>query len=233
MRINGFTGVSLINYRDRICSVVYTSPCNFKCPFCHNGALIDENPFTMAEYEVLNDINSRKNFIDGVTITGGEPTLQPDIARFLGLIHEMGLNTKMDTNGYAPEVLRELISRKLVDHVSMDIKTSPEKYPLACGVDVDFSIIEESVEILKNSRIDYDFRTTVVPGLVDKEDLREIGKAIKGAKLYVLQQYNNRETFNRKFAQVAPYADEILDVFAAMMQKYVKEVRVHNTLTAV
>lgn len=228
MRINGFTGVSLINYREKICSVVYTSPCNFKCPFCHNPALVSSNPATIDEKAVLDDISSRRNFIDAVAITGGEPAVQDDLLDFMMRIKEMNLLVKLDTNGYSPKVLKAALKMNALDHVSMDIKAAPEKYHQACGMPVDMEKIGQSIKLILDSGVDYDFRTTAVPGLTEKEDFHSIGRMIKGAKVHYVQQFSNENTLDKRYSKIRPFSEAALDEFAGIMKKHVKEVRIHN-----
>lgn len=230
MRINGFTGLSLIDYPGKISSIIFTSPCNFRCPFCQNSNLIEKNDDVIQDFFVLNEISKRKNFIDGVVVTGGEPTLQEDLENFLFKIKDMGLKVKLDTNGYLPDIIENLLNSKLIDHISMDIKTSPEKYNLACGINIDIKKILKSIEIIKNSNIDYDFRTTCVPDIVKENDIEIISKLIKDSPLYILQQFNNEKTLNEKFQKIFPYEESVLEKFSEIAGKYVKNVKISNTL---
>ncbi len=228
MRINGFIGVSLIEYPDKISSVIYTSPCNFKCPFCHNPGLVKANPDIIDENEILHDLKERASFITGVCITGGEPLLQDDLINFLLEIKSYGLLVKMDTNGYLPEKLNILVKEKLIDYVAMDIKTSLKNYNKATGINIDVSKIADSIKIVMNSEIDYEFRTTVVPGIVNENDFEEIGKLIKDAKLFSIQQFENTLTLDENFRNIKPYSEDILRKFSKIMKKYVKNVKIKN-----
>lgn len=228
MRINGFTGLSLIDYPDKISSIIFTSPCNFRCPFCQNSNLIEKNDDVIQDFFVLNEISKRKNFIDGVVVTGGEPTLQEDLENFLFKIKEMGLKVKLDTNGYLPDIIENLIQKKLVDYVSMDIKTSFEKYSSACGVYVDIKKIQQTIKIIMNSDLDYDFRTTCVPGLVNKEDILKIGEFVKDAKLYIFQQFNNENAYSDEYKKIVPYSEKEIEEFTEIIKKFVKKVRINN-----
>jgi len=229
MRINGFLGVSLIDYPEKISSVIYTSPCNFRCPFCHNPDLIPANKGTMDEADVLDDIYDRREFIDGITLTGGEPLLQEQLVPFLEKIKNMGLLVKIDTNGYMPEKLGEMIKNRLVDYVAMDIKSSFEKYSKATGIEIAVNRIFKSIEVIMDSRIGYEFRTTAVPGLVEAEDFHKIGENIEGAFLYVIQQFENKNTFDKKYLDITPYPNRQLEEFSEIMQKYVRKVKIANT----
>lgn len=229
MRINGFIGVSLIEYPNKISSVIYTSPCNFKCPFCHNPGLVFVNDTTIDENDILYDIKKRASFIDGVSITGGEPLLQDNLFYFLGEIKTAGLLIKIDSNGYLPKKLQMLIEEGLVDYIAMDIKTSLKKYSFATGIDIDITRIKNSIEIIMQSKIDYEFRTTAVPGIVDENDFEEIGGLIKGAKSFSIQQFDNSVTLDSNFKNVNPYSEDVLQRFSDIMKKYVKKVHIKNS----
>ncbi|HPD19596.1 MAG TPA: anaerobic ribonucleoside-triphosphate reductase activating protein [Candidatus Goldiibacteriota bacterium] len=229
MRINGFIGVSLIEFPNKISSVIYTSPCNFRCPFCHNPALISINATIIDENDVLDDLKERVSFIDGVSITGGEPLLQNDLPDFLRKIKNSGLLVKIDTNGYLTEKIRMLIDGGLVDYVAMDVKTSIKKYEAAAGFKIDVSKIINSIKLIMNSGVDYEFRTTVVPGIVNGDDFEEIGELIKGAKLFSIQQFENSFTLDGNFRTVQPYTEKILHEFSDTMKKYVEKVKIKNT----
>ncbi len=228
MRINGFAGISLIDFPGRVSSIIYTSPCNFKCPFCHNASLIEKNDNVIQDFFILSEIKKRKNFIDAVVITGGEPTLQDDLEDFLFKIKDIGLKIKLDTNGYLPEKVRKLVNKNLVDYIAMDIKSSKEKYSKACGVNINLKKILETIKIIMTSGIDYNFRTTCVPELVKKEDIGKIGEMIKGAKLYILQQYDNENVYSEEYKKIFPYSEKEIEEFAEIAKKYVEEVRINN-----
>jgi pyruvate formate lyase activating enzyme len=217
MEICGFQRVSLIDYPGKVASIVFVSGCNMRCPFCHNSDLALKNYSKLHIYQqdaILRKISESQKFIDGVEITGGEPTLQADLADFISKCKEIGLLVKLDTNGSNPKKLRELIGRKLIDYVAMDIKTELEqgKYSKAMGVSsaAIFKNIEESIDLLLNSGIDYEFRTTVVPGLVTKEDILGIANHINGARAYYLQQYVPNNTLDPKYEDLMPYSDSVL-----------------------
>ena len=231
VQINGFEGVSLVDYPGKVCSIIYTSPCNFKCGFCHNPLLIHLNNDVMDNFVILADLVGRIGFIEGVTITGGEPTLQPDLINFVTAIKKLKLLVKLDTNGYQPQVLKQLLDKKLIDYIAMDIKAAPNKYEDACGTKVDIMIIKESIEIIINSGVDYEFRTTVVPGFVDIEDAHEIGEMIKGAKRFTVQQYSNAITYDKSLNTTVPYPESHIVKFAEKMKAYASEIKILNTLS--
>lgn len=232
MRINGFEGVSLIDYPGKICSIVYTSPCNFKCPFCHNPSLVTANFDVLNEEDILADIYDRREFIDAVTVTGGEPTLQPDLPEFFSKINVMGLLKKLDTNGYDLETLKKLVEGSLLDYIAMDIKTSPDMYSKAAGLKVDPRKIKKSLNYIMNCGIDYCFRTTAVPGLVTEDDFKAIAHIIEGAPLYVIQQYDNEMPLEPSYKKIKPYTEKQLEGFADIMRKHVKKVKIANVKVA-
>ncbi|MCL5427611.1 MAG: anaerobic ribonucleoside-triphosphate reductase activating protein [Candidatus Marsarchaeota archaeon] len=217
MEICGFQRVSLIDYPGKVASIVFVAGCNMRCPFCHNSDLALKNYSKLHVYKqetILRKLHDASRFLDGVEITGGEPTLQADLADFMSECKAMGLLVKLDTNGSNPGKLRELLERKIVDYVAMDVKTAPDagKYTKAAGVGsaAMFKNINESIDLLLNSGIDYEFRTTVVPGLVSAEDLKSIAHRIKGAKAYYLQQYVAHNTLDPSYEKVLPYSDKVL-----------------------
>lgn len=196
MQIHGLNKTTLLDYPEHVAATVFTGGCNFRCPFCHNAGLVLEPDAqeSIPEEEVLSFLQKRRGILQGVCITGGEPTLQPDLADFIGKVKELGYPVKLDTNGYRPEVLRELLDKKLLDYVAMDIKASKENYARASGLcRIDLDRIEESVEILKNSGISYEFRTTVVAGIHSMEEFDAIGRWLAGSRAYYLQAYREDE----------------------------------------
>lgn len=215
MLIAGLNKTTLLDYPGYVAATVFVGGCNFRCPFCHNGGLVftplSQRVFSVEE--VLSFLNKRKNLLKGVCISGGEPTLHADLPEFIEKIKDMGYRVKLDTNGYNPNVLKHLLDRKLLDYVAMDIKNCPEKYELTAGIiDVgnsrtgdiskdsdevsqifDMNKICQSVALLKESDIRYEFRTTVVKEFHTKEDLLKIADWIRGCPRYYLQQYQENE----------------------------------------
>lgn len=202
MLICGLNKTTLLDYPGHVAATIFLGGCNFRCPFCHNRDLvfisesIEKNlVIRYEEDEVLAFLKKRKGILTGVCVTGGEPTLQKELPSFLHKLKELGYLVKLDTNGYRPEVLKELLSRELVDYIAMDIKNSPLKYGVSTGVaGIDISKIKESVDyLLSGMAPDYEFRTTVVKELHDKNDMYVIADWIKGAKAYYLQSYTDSE----------------------------------------
>lgn len=193
--IKGIRALSLIDYPGKLAAVVFFGGCNFKCPFCHNYelAVYPERQEDLDYELVLGELERRKKIIDGVVLTGGEPTLYPDLIDFAKQIKAMGLLVKLDTNGYRPDVLKQILDLKIADFVSMDIKSAlnEEKYKKAAGIPkIEIGKIMESIALLMNSETDYEFRTSVISQFVSREDIFEIAGHIKGAKAYCLQSAN-------------------------------------------
>lgn len=196
MQIHGLNKTTLLDYPGHVAATVFTGGCNFRCPFCHNAGLVLEpgRQECIAEEEALAHLKKRKGILTGVCITGGEPTLQKDLADFLGRIKALGYLVKLDTNGYNPKVLQELLRENLLDYVAMDIKASRENYARAAGVPgLDLTRIQESIDLLQKSGLPYEFRTTVVKGIHSVEEFREIGRWLSGSRAYYLQSFRENE----------------------------------------
>ena len=193
MLIKGLQKLTLLDYPGKMACTVFTAGCNFRCPFCHNASLvtnIDEE--RISEEEFFNFLQKRQGIIDGVCVTGGEPTLQPDLKEFLKKIKSLGYSVKLDTNGYRPDALKDVVNSGLVDYVAMDIKNSQSKYALTCGLEsMDMTKINDSVEFLMSCVVDYEFRTTIVKELHNEDDIQDIVSWIKGAKKYFLQGFTD------------------------------------------
>jgi pyruvate formate lyase activating enzyme len=189
------------------------SNCNFRCPFCHNKELVfGKNNAQLTEEKALEMLASRRGFIDGVVVTGGEPTIYPGLDELIFKIKKLGFRVKLDTNGYKPRMLRSLFTAKSVDFVAMDIKTSWEKYNRATGIEVNIKCLVESIDLIKYSGIEYEFRTTCVPSLVDGEDVEEISKLAGRSGLFTLQQFQPENTLDPDYSSVIPYSrDKLLD----------------------
>jgi pyruvate formate lyase activating enzyme len=206
MEIHGFNKTTLLDYPEHIAATVFTGGCNFRCPFCHNGELVLDpvGQPSVAEEEVLSYLKKRQGILQGVCVTGGEPTLQRDLRKFLQKIKELEYPIKLDTNGYMPGVLWELLQEHLIDYVAMDIKASKDNYARAAGLPyIDISRIEESIGILKSSGIPYEFRTTVVKGIHTVGEFEEIGRWIEGCPAYYLQNYQENDNCLYRMIQTA------------------------------
>ena len=230
MLIKGFQKVSLIEYPGKIVAIVFVGNCNFRCPFCYNVDLVlnyKKLP-TISEDYVVNFMMKRKGLLDGVSITGGEPTIYPDLPQFARRIKEMGFLVMIETNGSNPNLLKELIERELVDYVAMDIKAPLEKYDEAAGVKVNKNNIQKSIDVIRKSGVEYEFRTTVVPKLLNKKDILTIGEWLKTSKRYFLQQFRPERTIDKKFEKVKPYPPQRLKEFAELVKPYFEFVGVRG-----
>jgi pyruvate formate lyase activating enzyme len=221
MKFSGIQKTSLIDFPDRIATVLFTPGCNLRCPFCHNWRIVlDPKPPFLNEETVIRILEKRKKYVDAVVVTGGEPTIHKEIPKFLKKLKEKDFAVKLDTNGFFPHVLEECLP--YMDYVALDVKTSLEKYGRLGAKDTaDFLC---AVEILKNGRVDYEFRATVVPGFVDEEDIQKMGEIVKGGKRFAFQQFISGDTLDEAFNNVKSYIVEFIAPFADVMRQYVDEV---------
>lgn len=226
MLIGGVQKMTMLDYPGKVACTIFTYGCNFRCPFCHNATLVIDEASLFDKDEIFAYINKRKGILDGVVVTGGEPLLQPDIMDFLSELKQTGLLVKLDTNGSYPEKLQEIIEKGLVDYVAMDIKNCKEKYDLTTGVKIDISKIEKSVEFLMQDRVDYEFRTTVVKELHQKEDFEKIGKWLKGAKRLFLQPFKDNE--NLIGENLSSHTKEALEEFKEVLQETISQVEIRG-----
>lgn len=222
MIILGLQKTTLLDYPGLIASTIFTGGCNFRCPYCHNGDLVlHPNSFpSFLEEDVFRHLLEKKKILDGVCITGGEPTLQADLPQFINKIKDMGFKVKLDTNGTNPDMIRSLLDDKLIDYIAMDIKHSPSKYnTIACMPHFDIDIISKSVKIIMNSNIDYEFRTTLMQECHSIDDMLSIGEWLKGADAYYLQAYRESDTVINPIYSSPNLAT--MKIYAAALQKYI------------
>lgn len=233
MKIGGLQKFTLIDYPAKIAATIFTVGCDFRCPFCHNPELVLPEEIKknsqISEKELFAFLEERRGFLEGICIGGGEPCINEDLPQFCEKIKKMGYLVKLDTNGSRPEMLEILIDKSLVDYVAMDIKAPKEKYQKAAGKKIDIRNIEESIKILKEAKIDSEFRTTVVPNLLKKEDFLEIGQWLKRGKKYFLQQFRpgeiygeRKRTIDSSFSKIKPYSEETLNKFCSILKPYFK-----------
>ena len=193
MQICGLQKLAMVDFPGKLAATVFTGGCNLRCPFCHNALLVNrlnENPESYTVEDILAFLKSRRNFLDGVVLSGGEPLLQKDASAFLKEVRGMGFAVKLDTNGCYPEPLAEILQQGLVDYVAMDIKNSPRKYAETVGIPgFDIAPVEKSLRLLRESGVDYELRTTVVREYHTAEDIAEIGRWCQGAPRYYLQNF--------------------------------------------
>ena len=232
MLICGLQKTTLLDFPGHVACTIFTGGCNFRCPFCQNGELVLDPASwpKIAEEEVMGFLRKRKGILEGVCITGGEPTLQPDLKEFICNVRELGYLIKLDTNGYRPDVLRELLEEGLLDYVAMDVKACREGYASAAGLTgIEIEKIEESVNLLKKQvAVPYEFRTTVVKGIHVPEEFEEIGKWLSGAKALYLQNYQESGNILCPERDMSAFSEEELHHMAALAQKYVEKVEVRG-----
>jgi len=231
MLLGGLQKLSLIDYPGRVAATVFTVGCNFSCPFCHNPELVkvgsDRLQMYLPEEDFFEFLEQRQGLIEGICISGGEPTIHQDLPAFLEKIKSAGFLVKLDTNGTWPSVLKDLVSKKLVDYVAMDIKAPLERYHEIINAEVDLEKIHESVQLVR-ALPDYEFRTTVIPDFHKKEDFLSIARWLDGAKRYYIQQFKPENALDPAFAKMRPYEDQILAEFCQVIKPYFEicEVRV-------
>jgi len=262
MKIHGLNKLTLLDYPGHMACLVFTGACNYRCPFCHNASLV-LNPNSqpaISEDEIFAFLQSRKGILEGVCISGGEPTLQADLAEFIRKIRTMEFHVKLDTNGSRPGILKALLNEGLLDYVSMDIKNSPKKYLTTIGIPAETQdasaisneptssasgsdackeipvfhnlitdSVRQSAELLMQSSIPYEFRTTVVKELHNEEDLLTIGKWLNGARAYYLQSFRDSETLvGASLGQFHAYEPEQMRAFRDMLKPFFETVEIRG-----
>jgi pyruvate formate lyase activating enzyme len=229
MKIGGFQKTSLLDYPDRISAIVWVSGCTFRCPFCYNRKLALGSAELFPAEEILSFLSKRRGLVEGVVISGGEPLLQDDLEDFIGKIKKLGFLVKVDTNGAYPERLHELLDQQLVDYVAMDVKAPKGKYRELAGVDVEMGKIDASIDLIKAKAPAYEFKTTFVPGLLNKEDIVEIGKWLNGADLFFLQQFKPLPPLLSSVLEHAvPYPKEYFEETLVAVQSFFKRCAVRG-----
>jgi pyruvate formate lyase activating enzyme len=226
MQIGGIQKSSLIDYPGKVSSVIFCAGCNFDCPYCHNPGLVEEKskcPINLDSGELYGFLDQRRKFLDGVVVSGGEPTLQPDLVDLCRKLKEFGFPVKLDTNGSRPRVLQGLIDEHLVDYVAMDLKTDPVLYRSFIKPDCRPDPIFDSIELIMTSGIDYEFRTTCVKPIVTPRTIENILQLIPGARLYALQRFRNGDVLHPEFFQKdnCEYSDGELMALKALAEQTV------------
>jgi pyruvate formate lyase activating enzyme len=246
MLIGGLEKLTLIDYPGKVAAIVFTSGCNFRCQFCYNPMLVwpsketesvqskntaghprnkeqDNNPSLYSEDDLFLFLKNRAGKLDGVVITGGEPTLHPDLPEFIKKIKDLGYAVKLDTNGTNPAMITKLLKVKLIDYIAMDLKAPENKYQAVTGIKVNFQKIKESVKIIRASGLPYEFRTTILPVLLSDKDVASMGSLLKGADKWYLQKFKaDTELVNPNFKIEEPYSSQEMDELVAIGKKYVK-----------
>ena len=233
MLIGGFQKLTLIDYPGKVATTVFTVGCNFRCPFCHNPELLDfpkgEIPTYRKNEKVFFDfLAKRKGLLDGVCVTGGEPTVQPDLLDFLGKLKAMGFLVKLDTNGSRPEIVKEVVKRRLADFYAMDIKNRSECYQETSGSDVTDERIRESIALIRGSGVPYEFRTTVVPGLHEESDFNGVVELIDGAMSYYLQEFRDFHILSPELRERSKGKTIDLDAIAKKLEPHFGKVGVRR-----
>jgi len=220
----GLQHLSLSDFDNHIACVLFTKGCNFNCPFCHNYNLLETNiyPFN----DILSFLKERVNKIEAVTITGGEPTLHNELPLYIKQIKDLGYLVKLDSNGTNPTMLKELIDNKLIDYIAMDIKTSLDKYDDICKTSVDINKIKESINLIKNSNIDYEFRTTLINNYHNIDTIKDIGLLLKGSKRYRLQKYVLRESCPDQSLEEVNI--NVAKEYVKILHEYIEDVSLRN-----
>ncbi|NIR86124.1 anaerobic ribonucleoside-triphosphate reductase activating protein [Candidatus Bathyarchaeota archaeon] len=226
VEIKGFINLSLVDWDGKISSVVFLAGCNLRCPFCYNVNLVlhpEELP-TIPFEQIEDRLQKSRGWVEGVVITGGEPTIRSNLPNLCQKIKKQGFLVKVDTNGTNPVMIKKLIHRKLVDYVAMDIKAplTMEKHSRACGVNTENLLekIEKTIDLLLEDAVEYEFRTTVVPGLHDKQDIEDICQRIRGCRKYVIQNYKGDvQTIDPKFKNSKPFSEKEMKAFLTTAKK--------------
>lgn len=231
MKIIGFIETSLLDWDGHIVASIYLPGCNFRCPYCHNkNAVLDPDSFDEIPMEYIESyISENKDFLDGIVVSGGEPTIHDDLPDLLRKIKESGLKVKLDTNGTNPDLLESLISENLIDYIAMDVKAPlNKKYSDTVGVDVNLDNIRRSIDLIQSSGIDYEFRTTIVPIFLSEGDVHSLISELSGSKKYALQQFRPDYTLDPALSELKPYSSEIIIALADAAQKVIKTVTIRG-----
>ena len=226
MKISGIQKLTLLDFPGKVACTIFTPGCNLRCPFCHNATLVFSCTDEIGEESVLAFLKKRVGILDGMCVTGGEPLLQKDIAAFLRKVKDLGYQIKLDTNGTFPDRLQPLLEEGLVDYVAMDIKASPANYDTATGVVTDLDKVRRSVELLKNSGVAHEFRTTTVKGIHTADDFAAIAEWLQGEENYYIQQYKIADDMIG--APFESFTKEELNAFADVVKQTVKTVGVRG-----
>jgi pyruvate formate lyase activating enzyme len=225
IEIKGFLETSFVDWPGKICSVLFLPYCNFRCPYCHNHPLVfhPEQYLTVPFKDILARLRAFEGWIDGVCLTGGEPTFHADLPSLIREIKRHGFLVKLDTNGSNPEMLENLIEAREIDFVSMDVKAplDPFSYHRSTGLSIDINAILRSIEILKRGEAEHEFRMTVVPGLHQKEDIQNLGSQLRAGKRFVLQNFNPENPLDPSLKNILPYDPKVLKEMEREVQKMV------------
>ena len=220
MDIVGHQKISFIDYPHKICSVLFIGGCNFRCPYCHNGHIVQSQVPKLKIEEIFAFLQKKRKYLDGVCISGGEPTLYDELYRLIRSLKMDGFLIKLDTNGSNPKMLQRLINENMIDYIAMDIKAPLNRYNLVSGVNVNTNDIQESVGLIQNFHGQYEFRTTVCKEILNREDIIQIAQWLKGSKQYYLQNFHDRDTVLKGKGQLKPYEKETLAEIMKEIEDY-------------
>ena len=228
MKIHGLQKMTLLDFPGLVACTVFLGGCDLRCPFCHNAEILDMNaPAVMDDKEFLEFLETRRGKLDGVAVTGGEPTLRPDLPELLSEIKRLGFKVKLDTTGNHPDMLKRIVGEGLVDYVAMDVKNSKERYAETVGLTgFDISRVDESISFLLRGNVEYEFRTTVIKQFHDRDSFIGIAEWIKGAEKYYLQGFVDRDTV--PFAGLEARTEEEMKEYAEIVKPYVKSVELRG-----
>jgi pyruvate formate lyase activating enzyme len=230
MRIAGWHGTTLVDFPSRVASILFFAGYNLRCPFCHNPGLVLPDRFDPAASvdldDILNRLSERRNFISGVVLTGGEPLMQAELPEVIAAIRELGLAVKLDTNGTWPSRLGEVLGQ--VQYVAMDLKSSPARYPEATGGVADFSAVQASLDLLRSHPVPYELRTTVVPGLVNLEDIEAMVPLVRDVPLVALQTFVSRETLDPAWSGLPAASPALVQEMAALLRTAARKVIIRS-----
>ena len=226
--IKGLQKTSLIDYPGKVVCTIFLAGCNFRCPYCQNPDLIeapDKLP-TIKEEEIIDYLKKRRKWLDGICISGGEPTIHKELVIFIERIKKENFLVKLDTNGANPAMIKELLDKNLVDFIAMDIKTSLDKYDDAAKVSVNKKDVQKSIALIRNSGIDYEFRSTILPRLHSEEDIKKIGEWLNGSKKFVLQQFRPRICLDKSYEKEKPFSKQEMETFKKLLDNYFDKVEI-------
>ena len=223
MKIGGIQKCSLIDFPGKISAILFTSGCNFHCPYCHNPELVNETATLIPEEEIFDFLERRKTILDAVTITGGEPTIHDDLVPFIQKIKDLGFKVKLDTNGTNPDIVERVQNENLVDYIAMDVKAPLATYAQTVARPVDTAALKTSIDLLICGNVPYEFRTTVIKSLLSFDDIYIIGNEIRGAKTHYLQKFVPTKTLNPAFLRKTTYSDSEFEDMRIIMNEFVDE----------
>lgn len=228
--IKGFTPTSLTDWPGKIAAVIFLPRCNFRCHYCYNPEFIN-NPDGLPDFpdeKIFSYLEKKKNWLDGVVMLGGEPTIHPKFMDIVEKIKAMSLGVAVHTNGTQPGIVKELIDKKLVDYFAMDIKAPLDDYKKVVDVDVKQEAIKESIDLIRKSGVDYEFRITVVPKLIDEEDIKKIGETLRGSRAFYIQQFRAGNTLDSKYTNEESYLIPELEKLKKAAEPYFDRVEIRG-----